>query len=79
MSTSKYFELTEEMSQLALSKGFTISYIGDRWYFMRIADSARIWPHIDGYIHAFVRQGHFVRHKKFMDLATALDRRFADD
>lgn len=74
-----YFTLTEEQSEMALAKGFTVSYIGDRWYFMRIGDSSRIWPHIDGYIHAFVRQGHMVKHKKFLDLAKALDRRFGDD
>jgi hypothetical protein len=44
----------------------------------RKSDGARIWPHIDGFISCFLRDGMFVKHRKFRDLDRALNRLFGD-
>jgi hypothetical protein len=64
--------------ELAMKRGFSHSINNGRFYLSRKSDDARIWPHIDGFISCFIRQGTFVNHKKFRDFSLALDRRFGD-
>jgi len=71
--------LEEDEIELAQAHGFKYQVLDDRFYLKRQADDTRIWPHIDGYISCFIRQGTFVKHKKFLDLKRALERRFGDD
>ena len=73
--------LDPEQIQLASAKGFDYTEVGDpaRFRLSRKADDALIWPHIDGFISTFIRQGTFVRHKKYRDLDRVLARRFGDN
>lgn len=74
--------LSDELITQAAEKGFAYEESEDsedeRFLLKRKADDARIWPHIDGFISCFMRQGMYVKHKKFMELSRALDRRFGD-
>lgn len=78
MSEMDYFTFTKSQRDLAEKKGFVFE-IRDRWILTRKADNAIVWPHIDGYISAFIRDGMYVKHKKFRkSLEDALNRRFGD-
>lgn len=71
--------LNEDNITLAAEKGFFYEESEDEHFLLkRKADDARIWPHIDGFISCFMRQGMYVKHKKFIELSRALDRRFGD-
>lgn len=70
--------LSDKDITLAAEKGFSYEEHNGRFLLKRHADLARIWPHIDGFESTFIRQGQYVKHKKFLDLARALDRRFGD-
>ena len=73
-----YWELTKSMRELAAEKGF-IFEIKDRWLLTRKSDGAAVWPAIDGYISAFLREGMYVKHKKFRaSFKDALNHRFGD-
>ena len=63
---------------LASAKGFSYEVFNGRFFMKRSKDEARIWPHIDGFISCFLRQGSYVKHKKFIDFNRAIDRRFGD-
>jgi hypothetical protein len=73
-----HWDLTRAEVVLAHMQGFELDK--DRYHFLlkRKADDARIWPHIDGFISCFLRQGMYVKHQKFKELTTALDRHFSD-
>jgi hypothetical protein len=73
-----HWTLTDEEITLSRKKDFDHKEVGDRFYLTRKSDHARIWPHIDGFMSAFIRGGTFVKRKKFVDLPRALDRRFGD-
>jgi hypothetical protein len=78
MEISDYWTLTKDMRDLAEKKGFTFE-MRARWILTRKADGAIIWPHIDGYISAFLRDGMYVKHKKFRkSFEDALNRKFGD-
>lgn len=77
MSEIDFFSLTTAQRDLAEKKGFTFE-MRWRWLLTRKSDGAIIWPHIDGYISAFLRDGMYVKHKKYLDLGRALGRRFGD-
>lgn len=73
-----YFALTKEMRDLAVKKGFTFE-LKSHWVLTRSSDKAIVWPHIDGYISAFIRDGQYVKHRKFRNsFEEALDRKFGD-
>jgi len=72
------FSLTKDQRDMAEKKGFVFE-MHDRWFLFRKLDGATVWPHMDGYISAFVREGTYVHHRKFRDtLENALDRKFGD-
>ena len=78
MSEPKYFQFSKEDRDLAETKGFTFE-MRARWLLVRKIDNAYIWPAVDAYISAFMREGIFVKHKKFRDtLKDALNRKFGD-
>ena len=77
MTDKDFFALTKEMRALAEKKGF-VFHLAQHWVLKKEKDRAIIWPMIDGYIHAFERQGQYVQHKKYKDFARCLDRRFGD-
>lgn len=78
MKDGEYFSLSKAQRDLAEKKGFTFE-MRAHWLLTRKSDGAIVWPHIDGYISAFLRDGMYVKHKKFRnDLKDALDRRFGD-
>lgn len=76
--TADFFAFTKSQRDLAEKKGFVFEMRG-HWVLTRKADGATVWPHIDGYISAFIRDGMYVKHKKFRGkLEDALNRRFGD-
>jgi hypothetical protein len=78
MANIDYWELTKSMRDLADKKGFTFQ-IKYRWVLTRKSDGATVWPHIDGYISAFLRDGMYVNQRKFRNsFKDALDRKFGD-
>lgn len=72
-----YFELTKKMLEQAQKKGF-VFHLSQHWVLKRETDRAIIWPMIDGYIHAFERQGGYTQHKKYKDFGRCLDRKFGE-
>jgi hypothetical protein len=76
-----HWRLTDREQEEAAKKGFDYEPSGHldcRFLLKRPKDAARIFPHIDGFISCFVRQGMYVKHKKYIDLNRALDRHFSD-
>lgn len=73
-----HWVLDPEEIKEAESLGFTYSEVGGRFRLNRHSDGAMIWPHIDAFISVFVRQGYFVKHKRFYDLQQAMRRKFGD-
>lgn len=73
------WQLEPEQIKLAEDKGFKYELNSQqRFMLKRDKDHARIWPHVDGFIFAFIRSGEYVKHKKYCDLDRALDRQFGD-
>lgn len=78
MSEVHYFSLTKNQRDLAEEKGFTFE-MRHRWLLTRKSDGAIVWPHIDGYVSGFIRNGMYVKLKKFRgNLEEALNRKFGD-
>ena len=78
MTEIDYFSLSKSQRDIAEKKGFVFE-MRSHWVLTRKADGAIVWPHIDGYISAFTRDGMYVKHKKFRRaLEDALNRRFGD-
>lgn len=78
MSEINYFSLTTKQRDIAEEKGFTFEMRAN-WLLTRKSDGAVIWPHIDGYISTFMRDGTYVKHRKFRNsLEEALNRKFGD-
>jgi len=78
MDEVDYFTFTKEQRDLAEKKGFVFE-MKDRWILFRKSDGATVWPHIDAYISAFLREGTYVKHRKFRNsFEDALDRKFGD-
>lgn len=73
-----FFELTRKMRDQAEKHGYAFVMKG-HWVLSRASDKALIWPHIDGYISAFERQGMYVKHKKYLNFERALSRTFGGD
>lgn len=78
MNEIDFFTLSEEQQALARTKGFQL--LGrSHWILSRKSDGATVWPHVDGYISVFERDGLYVKHKKFRhSLEEALTRKFGD-
>lgn len=77
-SVFPHWVLDPEEIKEAESLGFSYAERGGRFRLHRSSDGAMIWPHIDAFISVFVRQGHFVKHKRYYDLQKAMRRRFGD-
>lgn len=78
MSEIDYFSLSPKQRDEAEELGF-IFEMRRHWLLTRKADGAIVWPHVDGYISAFVRDGIYVKHRKFRGkLVDALKRKFGD-
>lgn len=78
MNKHPQWRLTDRQQEEAAKKDWVYNKCSYKFILRREADDARIWPHIDGFIHCFVRRGMYVQHKKFIDLSRALDRRFGE-
>lgn len=78
MSEIDYYTFTKEDRDLAEKKGFVFE-MRAHWLLTRKSDGAVIWPHVDGYISAFLREGTYAKHRKFRNsLESALKRKFGD-
>lgn len=78
MKEIDYFSFTKDQRDLAEKKGFVFE-MKHHWLLSRKSDGATVWPHIDGYISAFIREGTYVKHRKFRNsLEDALNRKFGD-
>jgi hypothetical protein len=73
-----HWQLSPEEIQEAKDCGFDHEDRDGKFYLQRASDQATIWPHIDGFISAFIRQGLYVKHKKYLDLTRAMTRKFGD-
>lgn len=78
MSVFPHWVLDPEEIKEAKDLGFKYSEIDGRFRLQRDSDGAMIWPHVDAFISVFVRQGHFVKHKRYYDLQKAMKRKFGD-
>lgn len=78
MTDHPHWNLTDKDIKLAAVKGFMYDTKRHHFLLKRKLDDARVWPHIDGFISCFIRQGMYVKHQKFRELSTALDRHFND-
>jgi len=70
--------LTEAQIREARNKGFVhILYDNDRKSKLR-NEYMWIWPHIDGWISAILKNGQLAKHKKFREFEAALARRLTE-
>lgn len=70
--------LTPSEIQAAKEAGFEYHMHEDNFYLKRHSDHARIWPHGQVFISAFIRGGRFVCRRRYTDLNRALYRQFGD-
>lgn len=70
--------LSDEQRARAESLGYRHEIRYGNFMLTRPKDMHVIWPHIDGLISCFIRDGMYVKHKKFKDYDRALARRFGD-